>query len=90
MPAKVDTTHAPDEVSVLRQQLNDVREAVKIRCCHVTGLHDPTHFEERRYVCERQMAQAYLAVRIVLKMDPPTPEEATATPGCGWCEGRYG
>lgn len=50
-------------------------------CCHVTGMHDPQHYEERTYICEIQKTKAFerfakdLGVNPVVRMEP----------GCGWC-----
>lgn len=68
-------------------QLEWLRQMLTPRCCHVSGDHDPTHFKERRYVCEIQQAERYRALRAALNLGDAKPEEAIeADGGCGWCE----
>ena len=61
------------------------------RCCHVSGSHDPVHFEEGRYVCGMQMTKRYIALRVALGLPTdedghPLPGEAVSDPSCGWCQ----
>ena len=69
----------------MRAKLEAVREATKLHCCHVTGTHDPTHFEECRYVCQLQKSKAYEEVRKALGMSESDPAEAVPSSDCYWC-----
>jgi len=50
-------------------------------CCHVTGMHDPEHYRDGKYICDGQKAGAFerfctdLGVNPVVRMKP----------GCFWC-----
>jgi hypothetical protein len=52
-----------------------------IPCCHVTGMHDPQHFEEGRGVCEIQKADAFVRFCKDLSVNPVV----RSKPNCGWC-----
>ena len=52
-----------------------------IPCCHTTGMHDPNHFEERKYICESQKAEAFDRLCKALKINPVTRSSCD----CGWC-----
>lgn len=58
-----------------------------VECCHITGEHNPTHFEDGKYVCSQQMADtfAFLRIRAGLTIKP---DRAYPKQGCGWCEGK--
>lgn len=51
-------------------------------CCHVTGMHDPGHFREGKYICADQKANAFERLCRSLGINPKTRSE----PHCGWCE----
>lgn len=53
-----------------------------IPCCHTSGMHDPVHFQERKYICSDQKAEAFDALCAVLGINPAT----TCRPDCGWCK----
>lgn len=59
----------------------DIEAALTLLCCHVSGTHDPVHFQERRYVCEYQMRDALTNLVEKLGIDPVTKSKST----CGWC-----
>lgn len=42
-----------------QEQIDYLIGILRLPCCHVTGMHDPTHYEERRYVCDFQKATAW-------------------------------
>lgn len=50
-------------------------------CCHTSGMHDPSHFEERKHVCRDQMADAYARTCSTFGINPKT----KSNPNCGWC-----
>jgi hypothetical protein len=52
-------------------------------CCHVSGMHDPTHFKENpKRLCDIQKSTAFenAIKRLRLKV------VATSADGCYWCE----
>ena len=50
-------------------------------CCHTTGMHDPCHFKERKYICTNQKARAFERFCKELGVNPITRSEL----GCCWC-----
>lgn len=68
-----------------REQLAYLRDLLTPRCCHVTGMHDPQHFDDKKYVCELQMSTAYLRARHDLGFGKPKPADAVPVSDCGWC-----
>jgi len=50
-------------------------------CCHVSGMHDPVHFENRAGVCEIQKRHAFERLCKELNINPQTKSD----PKCGWC-----
>lgn len=78
----------PDFTDEQRAWLTDM---LTPRCCHISGSHDPLHFEERRYVCNEQMTKRYVALRKALGLlteERPLPHEAVTDPSCYWCQRR--
>ena len=69
-----------------KEVVDELRDALTIRCCHVTGMHDPTHYEKKKYVCSIQRAEAFDRAREVCGMEEPFPEEAIPKENCGWCK----
>lgn len=51
-------------------------------CCHVSGMHEPTHFREKKYVCEAQKAEAFERFCKDLGINP----ETKSSMNCGWCK----
>lgn len=51
-------------------------------CCHTSGMHEPTHYEKREYICEFQLREAFLRLCKALKLNPTTKSD----PFCGWCK----
>ena len=67
--------------SVERKLIKKIVEKVWIPCCHVSGIHDPVHFEEREYICNRQKAEAFERLCKELEINPKTKSD----PECSWC-----
>ena len=59
----------------------EIEEMLWLPCCHVTGMHDPVHFEERKYICERQKSEALERLCKKIGINPKT----CSDPECGWC-----
>jgi hypothetical protein len=53
-------------------------------CCHVTGMHDPDHFESKSSICDIQKAEALERICKELGINPETKSKID----CGWC-GEY-
>jgi hypothetical protein len=51
-------------------------------CCHVSGMHNPSHFEQRKYICELQKAEALERFCHDLGINPVTRSKID----CSWCE----
>lgn len=66
-------------------QIDFLKDIFTPRCCHTTGLHDPMHFEKKRFVCELQKAEAFDRGRELLGFGEVTPDEAIPKKDCGWC-----
>ena len=60
----------------------EIEEILWLPCCHVSGMHDPVHFQERKYVCEHQKTEALERLCKKLGINLQT----KADPDCGWCE----
>ncbi len=60
----------------------EIEEMLQLPCCHVSGMHDPNHYEEGRYVCDIQVEQAFRNLCKKLKINPKVKHKET----CGWCE----
>lgn len=52
-----------------------------IPCCHTSGMHNPTHFDERQYICESQKSEAFERFCKDLGINPVT----RSKPDCCWC-----
>ena len=74
---------AADDSDLLRL----LEEALTLRCCHLSGTHNPTHYEEGRFVCQSQQAEAWhRAVRLLGLGHLDSADSAVADPGtCYWC-----
>lgn len=60
-----------------------------VGCCHVTGEHNPTHFEDGHHVCIEQMAAAFMLIRH-LAGKTPRPQSAWSNEDeCGWCAHKH-
>ena len=60
----------------------EIEQILWLPCCHTTGMHDPVHFRERRYVCQDQKSEALERLCKELGINPKTKSD----PNCGWCE----
>lgn len=69
----------------LVSQVQRLRLALSPPCCHVSGMHDPTHFSEGRYVCNDQKAKAYDSIRAALCLPPVATKDCTPVVNCCWC-----
>lgn len=50
-------------------------------CCHTSGMHNPSHFSEREYICSEQKAETLERFCHDLGVNPTT----KSTPDCSWC-----
>lgn len=65
------------------QELKDwIEKQLWIPCCHVTGMHSPTHFQERRYICDIQLAEVFVRFCKMLGIDPVVKSDLE---NCYWC-----
>ena len=67
------------------QQLEYLAEIFALPCCHVSGMHDPTHYE-KGLVCESQMAKAWKHAMKALGLEPTVKSQD----GCYWCSAHEG
>jgi len=63
------------------EQLKYLEELAWIPCCHTTGMHDPTHFEQGKYICTLQKSHAFERFCKELGINPQTKSESN----CYWC-----
>ena len=59
----------------------EIEKMLWLPCCHVSGMHDPTHFQERRGVCEIQIVETFKRFCKEIRINPKTKSD----PKCGWC-----
>jgi hypothetical protein len=50
----------------------EIEQMLWLPCCHTSGMHDPVHFQERKYVCEHQKADALERFCKALGINPAT------------------
>lgn len=67
------------------EQLAWLRDLLTPRCCHISGMHDPVHYTEKKYVCESQKNGCYDRIREALNFGKVTPEEAIPRLNCPMC-----
>lgn len=48
-------------------------------------MHDPLHFKEQKYICEKQKARSFDIARLELGFGEAKPEDAIPKDGCYWC-----
>lgn len=66
-----------------RAQLGWLRAILTPECCHVSGVHNPTYFEEKpKMVCYLQKKEAYAKALASLGF-ASIPGVSALT--CGWC-----
>ena len=87
--AHVESAHRPPQPEFTDEQIAWLRDVLRVRCCHVTGDHDPLHFKEQRYICEMQQGAAWTRAVLALGFDDLA-EPAGVEPydGCFWCQRR--
>ena len=66
---------------IMEKILTLIEAYAYLPCCHESGMHDPCHFEERRYICESQKSKAYERLMKSLEINPVVRSE----PNCFWC-----
>lgn len=59
----------------------EIQDLLTLPCCHVTGMHDPNHYEDGKYVCEKQIAEAFENLCRELEINPVVKHNSN----CGWC-----
>ena len=74
-----------DAEAIAAAAIDEIKKTIEsyayIPCCHVSGMHDPMHFSERRYVCQSQKAEAFERLCRDLEINPQTKSKMD----CGWC-----
>ena len=60
----------------------EIEDLLWLPCCHVTGMHDPIHFELSKYICSRQKALALERLCKKIGINPKTKSD----PECYWCK----
>ena len=78
------------EVESLRGLVGAMAEALVPRCCHMSGMHDPLHFSEGRYLCDEQKAEAWHRAILLLGLDHyDRPDAAKGRPDtCYYCHSK--
>jgi len=66
------------------EQMEFLKEILTLPCCHTTGMHDPTHYYEGRYICEGQKTAAWLRACKALGIDLTEPRIKSES-DCYWC-----
>ena len=66
-----------------------IEDLLAIRCCHVTGSHNPSH--NGLYVCYIQKAEAYDRIVSMLRLNPAglaknDLKNFRSVPDCYWCD----
>jgi hypothetical protein len=74
MKPEVDST-----VADLRKRIEPL---LTIPCCHISGMHDPYHFDNKDYVCNDQLKEAFFSLLDRLGIEWVKVESRK---GCGWC-----
>lgn len=59
----------------------EIEEMLWLPCCHVSGMHNPTHFDERKFICSLQKSEALERFCKQIGINPKTKSKPT----CGWC-----
>lgn len=77
---KLDSSEMAEEAEKKITELIELY--LYLPCCHVSGTHDPRHFEERTSICNRQESEAMTRFCKALGINPVTRSD----PECGWCK----
>jgi len=72
-----------------KEQLDFFREILTPKHCHVTGCHNPNHFEQGKYVCEIQKRECYDKLREILGFGDVHSHESYFNPNCYYCKHSY-
>lgn len=59
----------------------EIEKMLWLPCCHISGTHNPTHFQERKGVCNTQTRIALERFCKEIGINPKTKSD----PDCGWC-----
>lgn len=86
-PAGTSDCFTPD---FTEEQLQYLKQILVPPCCHVSGLHDPMHFREDRYICEKQKAKGFDNAWQTLFGKKIEPQDIPPRKDCGWCNGKWG
>lgn len=62
--------------------IKEIEKLLWLPCCHLSGMHDPLHFQERKGICHNQKVKALERLCKALKINP----KVKSDPDCGWCE----
>jgi len=65
-----------------KEQLEYLEEVFTLPCCHTSGMHSPTHFQNREYICQSQIKKAFMKGCNELGINP----QVKSDPNCGWCK----
>lgn len=76
---------AVDSKKIAEESIEEIVDMIEawlfIPCCHTTGMHCPTHFAEREYICNDQKAEALERFCHDLDINPVTKSSLD----CSWC-----
>lgn len=59
----------------------EIEEMLTLPCCHISGTHNPTHYQNREYICKDQIADAFENLCRKLLINP----KVRHSDNCGWC-----
>lgn len=59
----------------------EIMEMLALPCCHTTGMHDPQHFAQKKYVCDSQAREALENLCKAIGINPVT----KCGEDCYWC-----
>lgn len=66
------------------EQLTYLEAILATECCHMAGMHDPTHWRKDGTVCWQSMEKPYKRAIRELGIKVPI----YSAHDCGWCRGR--
>ena len=76
---------AVDSKKIAEESLKEMLQILELwaylPCCHVSGMHDPEHFQKRTGICSSQKAEAFERLCLDLGINPETKSKRD----CGWC-----
>lgn len=78
-------SYTPQPVDTKSVSIANVLKLLAPPCCHVSGMHDPVHFTEDKYICAMQKAEAYDRICELLGTNYQ-PKDAVSKPDCHWCK----